>query len=262
MAMVSAAATAAVGRLAQPGKGTLEGDEIHVWLVAPQQVTGRDRDRCDALLSDAEARRRDGYLFERDRHTQRVTCALVRTCLSQYSQVPPWQWRFEANAHGRPFVSPDLLAAPLDFNVSHTEGLVACAVSRRPEVGIDTEARSRLHNPVELAEAVFSPVEIEQLQRASARSQRRLFFELWTLKEAYIKARGLGLSLPLDKFWFDREAPGPIRVAIAEELADNPSSWHFELYEPTPEHQLALAARCGSPVRVQVRSLTPSFVYE
>ena len=199
------------------------------------------RPRCDALLSADERARRDRFVFDRHRREYVYAHALVRRALSRHApEVAPEAWRFVAGSHGRPAVSGPAPVPPLHFNLSHTSGVVACVVAAEPLVGVDVEAMDR-GEATALAERYFAPPEVEALRRLPLEAQRERFFRYWTLKESYIKARGLGLALPLDQFWFDLAPSGAVTIAFGPGIADTPSAWRFLERPPTPEHRLAVA---------------------
>ncbi|QQZ39510.1 4'-phosphopantetheinyl transferase superfamily protein [Pseudomonas sp. SK3(2021)] len=121
--------------------------------------------------------------------------------------VAPQQWVFASNAWGKPaIVAP---GAPMAFNLSHTEGLVTLALTLENSVGIDVESRQRTTD-TDLAERFFSASEVRYLSSLPTAERASAFISLWTLKEAYIKACGQGLSIPLDSFSFDLTTPGRI----------------------------------------------------
>jgi 4'-phosphopantetheinyl transferase len=233
-------------------------DAVHVWTVVPGELDDPALlDRYAALLAPDERARQARFRLAPHRRQHLVTRALVRTVLSRYASVEPGAWRFVANAHGRPEI-----AAPagtgLAFNVSHTDGLVACAVARRPQVGIDVENTGRRAATVGIAERYFSHAEVAALRAVPPEHRRERFFEYWTLKEAYIKARGMGLAIPLADFSLELDAD-PIRIAFAPRLADTPARWWFALRRPTLRHVLALAVhRPGSgEITLDIRPTVP-----
>ena len=122
------------------------------------------------------------------------------------------------------------------LNLSHTDGLVALAVAKTP-VGVDVEDLQRRGRTVELSDRFFAPSEARALRALPEAAQRSRFFDLWTLKEAYIKARGQGLAIPLASFAFDLDH-GPL--AFQPQPGD-PIIWQFARMDPTPRHRLALA---------------------
>src|SRR5262249_6094892 len=144
-------------------------------------------------MTPAEREREARFLFERDRTMYRATRALVRTVLSQYRDVAPADWRFETQEHGRPFVASPRLDEPLQFNLSNTRGLVVCAVSESlVEMGVDVERNDRVESAMQIAERFFSPSEVRTLMALPPEERAERFATIWTLKESYIKARGLG----------------------------------------------------------------------
>lgn len=234
--------------------------DVHVWLADPNEVTDpAHQARCLALLSADERAQHARFHFARDRHLYLVAHALVRCTLSRYAAVAPAAWRFVATPHGRPELAPGVCPLPLRFNLSHTHGQVAVAVTLVRDVGVDVESHDRPGDPVASAADYFAPAELDALRALPAAARTERFFVYWTLKEAYIKARGLGLSLPLELFAFDVADPGPIAVAFTPPLVDDPAAWHFERARPTPRHFLACAARRlrGEAVRLRVRTTSP-----
>jgi len=221
-------------------------NEVLVRIAATDSFTSPDIQAADLeLLDDSERERYRRFLFDRDRNEYLVAHALLRRTLSLCAPVSPEAWRFTRNAYGCPAIedAPDLPL--LRFNLSHTRGLTACVVTKSVDVGIDIEWLDRALDPSTLMSYVFSPEEVRCLQALPAPEQRSRFFEYWTLKEAYIKARGLGLSLPLREFTILFVDDTQISVTFQPSLADDASAWQFHLMSPTPAHRLALAVRRG-----------------
>jgi 4'-phosphopantetheinyl transferase len=116
-------------------------------------------------------------------------------------------------------------------------------VTQEADIGIDVEWMNRSLNPTTLTNQVLLPEEAGALQALPLSDRRSRFFDYWTLKEAYIKSRGIGLSLPLREFRFIFRDDAGLQVAFQPSLADAPSSWQFFLMTPTTDHRLALAVR-------------------
>lgn len=212
-----------------------------------------------ALMSPDERERMARLVFERDRRSFLLTRALVRTMLSRYAAVPPAAWTFIANVHGRPEILDRPSGVPdLRFNLSHTDGLIACAVTIGREVGVDVEhIQRRLTH--DIAGRFFAPREVSDLRALPEHAQPLAFFDYWTLKEAYIKARGFGLALPLADFAFILAPPAPPRIAFEPALNDDPETWQFAQDWPTPNHRLALAVRReGADLPVRIRTVIPT----
>lgn len=232
---------------------------VHIDLLPTASTDALARlDAYRTLLSADEHERMARFVFERDRRAFLLTRALVRTTLSRYVPVAPADWRFIANVHGRPeILDRPAGVADLRFNISHTEGLIACAVTVGREVGVDVEhvGRTLLHD---VAGRHFAPREVSDLRALPVSEQDRVFFDYWTLKEAYIKARGFGLALPLGDFAFKLNPPHAPEITFEPTLEDDPARWQFLQDWPTPMHRLALAVRRdGSDLPVHIREVVP-----
>ena len=178
----------------------------------------------------------------------------MRTVLSRYVAVDPSIWRFERNKYGKPAIAYPRGIPPLSFNLSNTTGLIACLVALGRDVGIDVEDTTRLGETVEIVDQFFSPTEVAALRALPSNDQRYRFFEYWTLKEAYIKARGMGLALPLEQFSFHLEVRQPVRIAFDPRLHDDPRSWQFAQFRPTSRHLMAAAIRRGMDADLTVHT--------
>lgn len=222
----------------------LDPSEVHVWWVRADALSDPDLLRTyEELLCPAERERHARYVFPHGRHEYLVTRALARTCLSRYASVPPAAWVFEPNRWGRPEITSPVLEPPLRFNLTNTRGLVACVVARDREVGLDVEDVTRPRATVGVADRFFARSEVEALHRLPEHDQPGRFFEYWTLKESYIKARGMGLALPLGAFAFHLDPPSPPRISFDARIEDDAASWQFEQLRPTERHLMAVAIR-------------------
>lgn len=197
------------------------------------------------MLDAGERARHDRLLFERNRIEFLATRFLARTVLSLYAPVEPGAWSFRAGPHGKPEIAAHQDLLWLRFNLSNTSGLVALAVARDLEIGLDVEDTTRDVEILDLADRFFAPDEAAALRALPPDAQRGRFFRLWTLKESYLKARGAGLSLPLGLFSFAFDAAGGVTLAFRPGLDDRAERWRFFESRPTPTHALAFAAPCG-----------------
>lgn len=237
------------------------GDQVEVWLAFYHDpVYATLLPRLRALLSDEERQRETRFHFADDRQRYLVTRALVRSVLSRYAGLAPERWRFAANAYGRPEIdAAPADAADLRFNVSHTRGLIAMAVGRGRELGVDVEHLSLREVSQAVAERCFAREEVADLARVEPCRRQDRFFEYWTFKEAYIKARGMGLSLPLEQFSFHYPQPDAVRLAIRPELGDDAQRWSLWQYRPTPDYLLALCAERGHGAAApRIRAIVPT----
>lgn len=232
---------------------------VHVW-TAP---CGRLADpgcaaRWGAVLSEEERARHARFMFERDRNSFVAAHAATRLGLSHYAPADPQSWRFNAGPHGRPELAPSPEVPPLHFNLSHTDGMGICAFALGREVGADVERIDTRTPSREIAERFFAVPERRTLEPLEDDAFREQFFVYWTLKEAYIKARGMGLLLPLGHFWFDLEGP-EIRIHFGPKIQDDdPARWQFATYRVGPSHRVSVAAerRPGEPpLPIELREL-------
>jgi 4'-phosphopantetheinyl transferase len=175
----------------------VDGREIHLWYTTDGGSIGADLlARYEALLRPEERQRHGELKVERRRREYLVTRALVRCVLSRYYPEAPADWRFEVGARGKPELDPP---RPIHFNLTNCDGLVACAVADR-RVGVDAEPLPRAPAVLGLIPRFLAEDEREALARLDAAARTDRAISLWTLKEAYAKARGLGLALPFRSF--------------------------------------------------------------
>ena len=232
---------------------------VHIDLVDTANAAALAKlDSYKALMSIDEHERMLRLVFDRDRRAFLITRALVRTMLSRYAAVKPTDWRFIENVHGRPEILDRPSGTPdLRFNISHTNGLIACAVTIGREVGVDVEHVGR-HLHYDVPGRFFAPDEVTDLHKLPEEDQQKVFFDYWTLKEAYIKARGFGLALPLGDFAFKLNPPGPPAITFEPSLDDDPATWQFMQDWPTPQHRLGLAVRRdGHDLPIRSRFVVP-----
>jgi 4'-phosphopantetheinyl transferase len=208
----------------------------------------------ESLLSSEEAARARRFHFERHRREHIAAHAIKRLLLSAIEPtVRPLDWRFRPGVNGKPEVENSPL---LHFNLTHCDGLVACAATRDFPIGLDAEAL-RPDPPEDLLDVCLSPAERAGLRQLlpAARSER--FYALWTLKEAWAKATGDGLSQRFDQCSF--QLSDPPTVAFGSMVRDDPGRWQFRGWRPLPTHVLGLAWR-GPLARIEWRLLDPAAI--
>lgn len=221
-------------------------DDVDLWYVEtsladdPLVIS-----RFDRLLSQAEEGQRGRFVFDVDRRLYWISHVLVRTVLARYLGCQPGELQFRPNRYGRPEVVSPAAWPRLRFNLSHTRGLACCGVTWSRDLGIDVEDTARREVGPEVAEHFFSPTEVAELRRRPHDQQQRQFLRYWTLKEAYIKARGMGLSLPLDRFSFLLAHDHvPATIEFASGISDNPACWQFWQQTVAARYLVAAALRC------------------
>lgn len=215
-----------------------------IWILDPNTLTPADIARCNAAISTAEKARCDKFRFEPDRDAYRAAHALARFALSWCERaVPPQAWVFEQTSRGRPEIAASGGFPSLRFNISHTRQLVACIVTRALDCGVDVESIDRCSDLRPDAHAVLAPAELARIAGASDAERPTLLCRYWTLKEAYAKALGLGMSLAFEDVAFVlHDGYGRLQTHSDE--------WHFAQWSPASTHILATAVRARGPVRL------------
>lgn len=222
----------------------------------PDRVEANLLPRYDQLLADSEREKVARLYFAEDRRNALIARALVRTALSHYADRPPQQWCFSKGAHGKPeIIDPP---AGLRFNLSHTQGMIVCAISRHHDLGVDVENCQRRNDLLKIAKHHFSAAECEALFSLPSAQRKDRFFDYWTLKESYIKASGEGLAIALDSFSFQLPPPAStengdtaiqvernIKMAFAPSRIDDPEQWQHWLLHYAHSHRLAVSMRSG-----------------
>ena len=206
-----------------------------------------------SLLSKSEAASLSRFRFDIDRKRHAVGLALRRAGLSRLLQVSHLDIAFGVEAHGKPIVKnlddlrcqsmrsdPDL-ATSVGFNISHGGDWVVAVFASSP-IGVDIEYTQRSNDILTIAKRYFYAHEYDQLLVAPSHAEER-FYDLWTLKEAYMKARGEGIALGLDNFAFILDGAGRYRLHCKESLNDQDENWHFLCSTPIAFHRLAIALR-------------------
>jgi 4'-phosphopantetheinyl transferase len=215
---------------------------IDVYLLRPSSCGPGDHDALLAWLHPTELERYHRFVFDRHRLEYLATRALVRRALSAHRPIAPAAWQFRITAHGRPEIDPP---CGLTFNLANHPSLIICAIRPGPELGADVEPLTRGPEIVALAGSVFAPDELAALRALPEPARPDRALALWTLKEAYIKARGLGLSLPLDGFAFSFDHFHP-RISFAPAIADTAERWTFRTIDLL-DHRIALAIEATDP---------------
>lgn len=182
-----------------PQQLTLEADEIHVWrahLDCNESVLGP----LEATLASDEKARADRFVFPRDRNAFIATRGILRELLGRYVHLAAVNLEFDYGAQGKPTLRTKSPQQSVQFNVSHSHGVALLAFAPGRHVGVDVELVRPDFAGEKIAERFFSPQEVAELRALPATLQDEGFFLCWTRKEAYIKARGEGLQIPLKSF--------------------------------------------------------------
>jgi 4'-phosphopantetheinyl transferase len=235
---------------------SLEENDVHVWYATPEDIRKNAfLDSGDGLLSPDEVDRQRRFSSKAAGLLHRTGRVLVRTTLSRYEEVSPSAWKFRPGPNGRPEIASPDIHSPLRFNLSHTDGMAVCAVARRLDVGIDVESLKRPCRFEQIARRFFPEEEIRDIESLQPEARRKRFLEFWTLREAFLKAGGWGLSLPLNKIAFTIRPDNGATALFDPTLQEDPALWRFRLIPLPPDHTAALAVkgRRDDKLRLAVR---------
>jgi len=223
--------------------------EAHVYLARPEEISANRLASYTALLSESERARHKRFHFDVHRRLYLVSHVLTRTTLSRYVSRPAASWEFVDGEYGRPEIVGAQNEAGLRFNLSHTENLAAVVVCRDRDCGVDVERLDRVKDLAGVARRVFTAPELHDLgQREGADLQGR-FTDYWTLKEAYMKARGMGFQLPPETFTMriDPSDDQRAELEVERDFDDRGEAWQFERrsleFADPPHYRLAVAIR-------------------
>ena len=226
---------------------------VDVWYARDAWLDDA-HDAYARLLTPEEHARRARFMFARDRRQFLAARGMLRTLLSDYTGVPAGACVIETDRHGRPRLAGQ---SRIDFNLSHTRGMIAVAITGGLAVGVDVEGTARAWAP-ELPRRYFAPAEVEALEGLPPDARHARFYEIWTLKEAYVKARGLGLAIPLTEFAMQVDENGGASVSFDEGAGDRADRWQLHLETPDAGYRLAVAiAREGTDRPVVIRQFRP-----
>ncbi|XBJ07460.1 hypothetical protein VPH35_012974 [Triticum aestivum] len=236
--------------------------EVHVWYLCPDELNNQSQlNMYEELLSPSEREYADSMKATMLRKDVVLSRALLRTTLSRYTgcKIDPRSFEFKKNKFGKPEVlwplDDSTAEQPLHFNISHTTSLIACGIAINAHIGIDVEEKKRntTKNILSLARRYFTPSEVDSLAEISdSDAQRKEFLKLWTLKEAYVKALGMGFSgAPFSTFSIMLETSKGIRISKTsnasrpgcDHLSEN---WLFTLAELNSSHYMSVCIEDSS----------------
>jgi 4'-phosphopantetheinyl transferase len=225
-------------------------DEVHVWSV-PLTPSPAERAALGDLLSGEERERGGRFRFPRDRESFAAARGWLRRLLGSYCGRQPGELEFGYGPRGKPRLA-DEGAAGVCFNLAHSCGRALIAVARGREVGVDLEGVERAVDWDRLARRFFTPRETEAIAGRGG-DARLAFMACWTRKEAYLKARGDGLAVPLDSFEVSIDPEEEVAALRTPADPGEASRWTLHSFRPAPGFIAALAISGGG---ARVRRLT------
>jgi 4'-phosphopantetheinyl transferase len=233
---------------------TLPDDEVHVWRTTLDMAASNVA-VLRQLLSPDERERADRFHFEADRRRGIIGRGYVRLLLGQILNLPPKKLQFRYDEFGKPSLVPKQVP-PLEFNVSHSGNLILIAITTGRAVGVDVERIRTDLDPDSIAAHFFSANECKILASLAVPLRYQAFFACWTRKEAYLKARGIGLSLPLDQFdvsFLPDEEP---RLLATRHDPAEVRQWRLRALDLSSDYAAALAA-AGSTWKLKCWNWNP-----
>jgi 4'-phosphopantetheinyl transferase len=219
---------------------TLSSAEVHVWR-ASLDLDSSCVEHLQHALSADELQRAARFHFPRDRRRFTVARGVLRDILGRYLGVPPSEPGFRYSAYGKPALGAGFDAVGVRFNISHSHEMALFAVTCGREIGVDIEYLSREIRGEEIAQHFFSAHECASLRALPAAAKHEAFFNCWTRKEAYIKAHGEGLSLPLDQFDVSLAPGEPAALLATRNDPREVQRWSLQALTPGPGYVAALA---------------------
>lgn len=214
--------------------------QVHVWQFSLDR-TAAELDQFAVLLSDDEHQRAARFLRPELRERFTAGRGLLRLILSRYLELAPESLEFAYNGYGKPTLAGRAAPAGLEFNLSHSGGLALLGLALGRAIGVDVEVVRDNVRCESLAERFFSPEEVADLISLPAADRRLAFFRCWTRKEAYIKALGRGLSVPLDGFRVSLLPDQPAALLAVRDEPAEPQRWQFQALDPGSGHLAAVA---------------------
>jgi 4'-phosphopantetheinyl transferase len=220
----------------------LPGDEVQLWRVDLEAIRA-DESRWQKLLSADESARAARFHFSRDRQRYVASRGVLRTILASYLGTDAGSLSFSYSKKEKPSLGPAHGGSEVTFNIAHSGGIALLAFTRRRELGVDVEQVRRGSDLEAIARRYFSTHEQNQLEAVSPEEKDSAFFRCWTRKEAYIKATGDGLSLPLSQFDVSIEAGETNALVATRPDASEAQRWLLQEVPAGTGHVAALCVR-------------------
>lgn len=223
--------------------------DVDIWL-ADLTLEAQALPDLEPLLAGEEQERAERFRLARDRERFVLRRGILRELLAQYTGCPASQIRFHTGRYGKPSLAPEH-CSPIRFNLSHSEDMAILAISRTREVGIDLEALCTARARIEIAARFFSTCELADLSAVSSQRWPAAFYRCWTTKEAYVKARGEGLFLPLNQFAVSVDPERPPALVWSAEGAGEIARWCVRDVTPARNYTAVLVTE-GAPTALRI----------
>lgn len=221
----------------------LGSQDVHIHVLDMRRFTAEHYADAEQTMNSAERERAQKFL--RGKESYIASRWLLRKVLARYTNVSPEMVEFLRTDKGKPYLSQ----SDIHFSLSHSGDWALLAVAKAELIGIDIEVVNTARNLTGIAESYYHPHEFARLQTLSGVAQSDYFYRLWTLKEAFFKAMGTGISAGLEKIWFDL-ADDNINAQIAAMLSNEGDEWQFHQWTLSAQEYCALACKHRHPLKV------------
>ncbi len=212
---------------------------VDVWRgIRPSDVA--ENINHERLLSSEEKERSEKFVYQKDRDLFIFSHGMLRNILAGYTGCSPIELQFTANAYGKPSLVLPAEGQGLHFNLTHSRDVVLLAVTRKETVGVDVEYLREINDVEQLSERYFSESERAYLRRLPPKEQLTGFFQCWVLKESYIKAIGMGLIYPLDKFSVSLSQTLETKTILCDSDIEIEYELVAQLLDPQPNYSAAV----------------------
>lgn len=233
-----------VPAFSQPEQGYgLGAQDVHIHFLDIRRFTAHHYTDAERIMSSAERERTQKFV--RGKESYIASRWLLRAVLARYTNLPPEVVEFLRTDKGKPY----LPRSDIHFSLSHSGNWALLAVAKVEPIGIDIEAVSATRDLIGIAESYYHPHEFAQLQTLADSAQHDYFYRLWTLKEAFFKAIGTGISAGLEKIAFDLESD-KIYAQVAAALDEDGNEWQFHQWALSAQDYCALACKHRHPLNV------------
>lgn len=226
---------------------------VHLWMFSLDQ-SEMVLNYCSSLLSEDEKVRAAKFYFAGSRRQFILVRGALRNLLGAYLGMDPEQVEFAYEQHGKPMLKDGISPQPIRFNVSHAEDWGVTALCLEQRVGVDIEYIRAMPDMNDLARRFFTANESTLLESFEGEEKNQIFYKLWTCKEAYLKASGEGLFLPLDQVEIHFEAEG--RVQLRSKHGTKMTEWALHLFNPQSDYQVATCVE-GDPGEYMLQVCSP-----
>jgi len=232
----------------------LTDSNLHIWCASlnssPEELA-----HYNSLLSQDEIARAKMFYFEKDHNHFIVGRGLLRTLLGSYLNVEPSQIGFIYGKYGKPALQTGTHKTTLDFNLSHSKDYAIYAFCLNRKIGIDLEHVRPMPDLYDFARQFFSLRENVLINSLAGKQKEEAFFKIWTCKEAFLKANGSGLTIPINQVEISLESDGSVTLTSIGELEEQTELWRMESFSPISDFQAALAVK-GNGGHITLRQLS------